>query len=975
MNQPQRPPACLPLLRHFAAGSMAAALLLALAPALAAQAPAPTVETLRQNFVNPPNEARPMVRWWWFGPTVVKPEILRELQQMKADGIQGAELAFVYPIVLDDPAEGLKSLPFLSPEMLDDVTYAQVEGRKLGLRIDTTLCSGWPYGGPHITLEEAATRLRIAEVSVPPGATMIAVPTLAEGLSVTDLSRTGFTSGGLPKLAVGDSILSAVIVPASAPRAALPTRRNAGSAPVTWTAASAQPLQVSGSEIAIAPSDKPRTALFFIQSHTGQQVKRAAVAADGYVLDPFSHEAIAKHLEEVGEPLLKAFGATPPYAIFSDSLEAFGADWTPKLPEEFKRRRGYDLIPHLPELVAGGTPEAETIRHDYGKTLTELVNENYLQPIADWATAHHTKFRSQTYHESAVSFSSQNIPQLAEGEGPQWRAFSTLRWATSANHVFGHEVSSGETFTWLHSPVFRATPLDMKSEADVDFVMGENQIICHGWPYSPPAGEVPEPGWSLYAAGSFNDHNPWHPVMPAVTAYIGRLSYLLRQGAPANQVVILLPTDDAWARFKPTETSISGEMPELVTPTLMSAILSAGYNTDYIDADAIDQVGLGTHQILVLPPTDRIPVETLHKIAAYVAAGGKVISVGRAPSIDPEGKASPELTGLSKTLFDPAKSTFVPNEAALAAALNLAAKPDFQLPSADTLARSQLGFIRRQLPTADVYFVANTGNQPIATTASFATGHPSGQAWDPDSTAVSPASAQSFSLHLAPYESRVLVFSSSGPASAPAAADQPTTVDISSSWKVTFAGLHKSVDESTLTDWIADPSTLHYSGEAVYSREVTIADSPAHLVYLEVSGGKPLPGAPNAPREHGPAAEVLGRDGLPNPLITRTGPGMHAYYDPPIHEAALVTVNGQPAGALWHPPYRLDVTPFLHAGVNQVEIHVFNTALNAWSALPRRDYGPLIAKYGDRFQMQDLNRVTPISSGLLGDVRLVTEIK
>ena len=65
--------------------------------------------------------------------------------------------------------------------------------------------------------------------------------------------------------------------------------------------------------------------------------------------------------------------------------------WTPSLPDEFKKRRGYDLIPHLPQLVAGGSPQAETVRHDYGRTLTELVDENYLKQIADWATAHHTR--------------------------------------------------------------------------------------------------------------------------------------------------------------------------------------------------------------------------------------------------------------------------------------------------------------------------------------------------------------------------------------------------------------------------------------------------------------------------------------------------------------------------------------------------------------------------------------------------------
>ncbi len=110
-------------------------------------------------------------------------------------------------------------------------------------------------------------------------------------------------------------------------------------------------------------------------------MKRAAVGAEGWVLDPFSKEAVATHLQAVGEPLVSAFGATPPYAIFSDSLEAYGADWTPELPAEFLKRRGYDLLPHLPELVAGGTPAAAKVRHDWGKTLTELVDENYLTQI------------------------------------------------------------------------------------------------------------------------------------------------------------------------------------------------------------------------------------------------------------------------------------------------------------------------------------------------------------------------------------------------------------------------------------------------------------------------------------------------------------------------------------------------------------------------------------------------------------------
>src|SRR6266568_2871848 len=202
------------------------AIALAFVPALLAQPSAPSLDTLRKNFLNPPNDARPMVRWWWFGPAVVKPEILSELQQMKADGIQGAELAFVYPEVLDDPAKGLKNFPFLSPEMLDAVDYAQAEGRKLGLRIDLTLCSGWPYGGRATTLAEAAGRIRLLEIPIPPNATSVPQP----------------------KLADGESLISSFI---------------ANDSPKHWDPASARSM---GPEFQFSASGTHRVALFFIAS-------------------------------------------------------------------------------------------------------------------------------------------------------------------------------------------------------------------------------------------------------------------------------------------------------------------------------------------------------------------------------------------------------------------------------------------------------------------------------------------------------------------------------------------------------------------------------------------------------------------------------------------------------------------------------------------------------------------------------------
>jgi hypothetical protein len=886
-----------------------------------------SLNEVKQSFAHPPDAAKPMVRWWWFGIAVEKPEILRELQEMKADGVGGVELAFVYPQVVDNPANGLVNQRFLSQAMLDSVAYAQAQARKLGLRVDVTLGSGWPYGGSATTLAEAAGQLRDVELAVPAKST--ALPSF--------------------RLEEGESVISISLV---------------NGQPHQWDAATAQSLPL-GQTGSILPSAYPRTALIFVASHTGQIVKRAAVGAEGWVLDPFSRQAVADHLKSVGDPLVGAFGATPPYAVFSDSLEAYGADWTPELPAEFLKRRGYDLLPHLPELVAGGTPAAEKVRHDWGKTLTELVDENYLSQINAWAIAHHTRFRSQTYGEPAVNLSSQRLAALPEGEGPRWKAFSTLRWASSANHLFGNNVTSAETFTWLHSPVFRATPLDMKAEVDLHFLIGVNQIICHGWPYSPP--QVGEPGWSLYAAAVFNDHNPWHPVMPDVTRYIQRVSYLLRQGEPANQVALLLPTDDAWAEFSPGKVTVTGEMTHLISPALMSTIISAGYNVDFTDAETVDRLGVH-HPILVIPPTDRIPLSTLQKIQQYVASGGKAIAVGRAPSVDDEGQANAQIAALSHQLFSATNGSFVSAEAALGDALRRASAPDVQLSSG----RDEIGFIRRKLPTADIYFLANTSNHPVAAHAAFSTAHKSGERWDTDTDMVLPGGVTpgDVSIELAPYESAVFVFSDAP--IVPAAPRRPSTqlADFSADWQVTFPPLRRFVTERVSTDWITDPATKFYSGVGVYQRDFISKSIPTGQVLLEVDGGTPLAEPIQAASDE--TARPAGSP-LPNPLVTRTGPGMQAWYNPPVREAAVVFINGHRAGALWHPPYRIAVGPYLQVGENHIEIRVYNTAINAWAALPPHDYKPLIAKYGDRFQMQDLDKVQPVSSGLLGVVRLVTE--
>ncbi len=878
-----------------------------------AQSPRLNPDPLRAGFLNPPADARPMMRWWWFGPAVIKPELSRELVTMQKAGIGGVEIQPVYPMALDDPAKGIGNLRYLSPEFLDAVSFANRTARSLGLRVSITLGSGWPYGGPGTTLDLAAGCLRVASEPI-----------------------TGNTIAA-PQLQPGESIFAAFAVAGSEQH---------------YHAATAQRIDLA--TLALPAGTAGRTVLFFISSHTGMQVKRAAFGAEGNVLDHFSRAAIDEHLHDVAEPLLSAFGSQPPYSVFSDSLEVEGADWTPNLPEEFLKRRGYDLIPHLPELLAGGTPEADAVRHDWGKTLSELIRENYLAPITAFAEVHHTLFRSQTYGDPAVTLADEATPNLIEGEGMQWRQFSYCRWATSAAHLYGRNVVSAETWTWLHSPAFRATPLDVKAEADRMFLLGVNQFVGHGWPYSPPSAG--EPGWAFYAAAVFNQHNPWFPVMPEITRYLTRVSWLLRQGKPANDVAILLPEDDAQAAFTPGHVSVTDEMSRRITPELMSAILDAGYNVDFIDAATIDKLGAIPYPILIIPPTTRIPLSTA-KLLYRHCSDLHIVGLGKMPSLAPgflDLKDSPQVANVIGHIFQGAecRGQQLDSTAEIAAALHKALPPDLDGAGETT----GLGFIHRKLADRDIYFVSNTGNQPVNAQVRFRAQRSWVESWDPDRGRILSdtrlGDGQRIPVHLAPYESRAFVLSDM-PERAPAAPlDQPvrTVADLSRDWTIRFTSGHAFIGHlDSFVSWTRMPGHEFYSGAATYIRTFSLDQIAAKTAYwLDFGEGTAI--ADDRPAD---------------------ADGMHALLDPPIREAAIVFVNGKRAGALWHPPYRLDITPYVRPGENKLEIRVYNTAINELAGQPPRDLTALREKYGTRFEPQDQDRIRPIPSGLLGPVRLL----
>jgi len=873
------------------------------------------------------------MRWWWFGPAVTKAELEREMRLMKEGGIGGFEVQPVYPLLPDNPAAGIKNLTYLSDEFIDALRFTSTKARELGLRMDLTLGSGWPYGGPQVPITNAAATLRSERVKVEANSRRIP----------------------LPSLTPGEKLLAAFLA------------RTEGQAIV---ADSLRELSEIHDGAVWLPSDlqAPHEILFFISSRTGMQVKRPAAGAEGYVLNHLDRQATDQYLKIVGDRLMQAFNSSPPYAIFCDSLEVYNQDWTPDFLEEFQQRRGYDLKPYLPALIADVGPKTLDIRRDWGKTLTELYNERFLQPLHDWTKRNKTLLRVQNYGVPAVTLSGFANVDLPEGEGAQWKVVRGTRWASSASHIYGRRVTSSETWTWLHSPSFRATPLDMKAEADRHFLMGINQLIGHGWPYT--AEGVEYPGWRFYAAAVFDEKNPWWIVMPDVASYLQRASYLLRQGTAINDVAVYLPNDDGWAHFTRGNPHLIEILREHVGTDVLSTILESGYNFDFFDDDVLMKTGrveqnelvLGSarYRMVVLPNVERIPLETMKRLEEFVRRGGIVIATRRLPGIVPGIRATAaeqsELRDIVKRLFevDPAKAHFVADEKqGLRSKLTNALQPDMSLAPSS----SEIGFVHRRTSDSEIYFVANTSNVRQTVKATFRVKDMSAEWWDLFSPRVqavkteSSASGITVALDLEPYASRVLVFTKRRlPAWPPyIAASSARPIDVSTGWRVSFGSTATPVMMDQLRSWTDDESTRYFSGTVTYENDVAVPGSflpPGTAVRLDFGEGKPLP-------EQNLRA------------------GMQAWLDAPVREAAVVYVNDQRVGSVWCPPYALDVTNVLRHGNNKIRIVVANTAMNHMAGRKLPDYRLLNLRYGERFQAQDMDKVQAIPSGLFGPIRLV----
>jgi hypothetical protein len=953
------------------------------------------LEPLRRIFSHPPASARPLTRWWWFGGAVTSQEITRELELMREAGLRGVELQPVYPLEADDPDRGIRHTRFFTKEYFDLLRHAAKEAHRLGLQFDLTLGSGWPFGGPFIPPALGARRLRV--------------------LSQDAAGGSEFTWNLAPQMVDEEKLVAIVAVPV------LPSQQpDLGRAQVITGEVQeimAQNLRVGlGLDRWRVPEGEWRI-LVFINSPTGMQVKRPTVGMEGLVLDHFSREALDLFLRAAGNRTLeelKPLGFPAIDSVFCDSLEVYGADWTSNFMEEFQRRRGYDLTPYLPALWQEAGPLTPHIRYDYHRTLSDLILDNFFRPLAGWSERHGVRARVQAHGAFGDIIEGYATAHIPEGEniflGDRYQVnLRHRRLASSAAHLHAKPVVSAETYTWLRTPLFMTTLEMMKAATDATFLDGINQIVNHGYSYSPP--EAGAPGRVFYASTLINHNNLWWKHYPHLVSYVQRTAALLQQGVAVNPVAVYLPLADVFARFGSGALHIDEELEKHLGREFFDELRRAGYDFDLLNDRALGdasiyagelRVGTGQYAVVIVPGVRFMPAASLERLAEFAWGGGTVIFTGHLPEA-PAGlreqashaarfrEALRKLQGAEGVApgvwrgLGAGKVSLAASYPQALEMLQASAAPDFRIvgtgdgsETALAAARENVGFLHRRKGRADLYLVSNLSDRTQQLHIQFAAGHRRPERWNLEDAGSTASLAYSFAgsgsaattltqLRLAPFESCWIVFGES---------QEPPPLARSNYWG------DFQMESQGPQRWLrgrAEENGRYWFETARPRRvEFLVQDIPLPVELgpwtLRLGEGAPI--SLPALRSWNELAEGKSFSGWGTYQTDFDFAGSAKDLDwildlGRVHETAEAELNGVALGAAWKGARRLECGKALQAGKNRLVVRVANLWIHQMVSRPRPDLKALEESFGirwGRYGETEPERLPP--SGLLGPVRL-----
>ncbi len=876
-------------------------------------------------FRNPETKYRPFVRWWWNGDKVNADELRRELHLLKDAGIGGVEINPVgFPGGADDL--GIPSIPWLSKEWIDMLKVAFDQASKLDMTCDLIVGSGWPFGGEFLQGDERGQVMVVGveKLSGPQEYTTSVFSLLKEA----DPAISKPYSGRVPHL------LSLQLVP--------------------------EPLGSLDQVIDLSDKINEKGA-FTIQIPEGKYALYALVRIDSFgavisgapgaqgpTLNHLDSTAVKKYLNHMSDAIQAQLGPLAQYirSLFTDSMELEGANWSSDFAAEFKKRRGYDIMPYLQYTMfkTGGmgnvldynyavemTPEfkemIDRMRYDVELTKAEMFRDRFTIPYTNWCRQLGVKSRAQAYGRGFFPLESGMYYDIPEGESwtTNWlqhrigeemsneeyragRAYTMVnKYITSAAHLTGKRLISAEEMTNTYR-VFNATPEFLKIGSDQNAQVGITHSVWHGFNYSPP--EAPFPGWVRYGS-YYSEKNNWWRYFNCLNTHRARVASQLQNADMYADIAILMPVSDMWTTMgmqnEPFPSSINKPYQSLV----WEAMNKNGNGTDYISeplicastiSDGMLHYGPRSYKNLFLVGVERMNPETLAKLYEFAQQGGRIFCVETVPykslgwkdheKRDAEVKAWIEKLQAMPEQFihleKPADNDFITWYAGVQKQYGIT--PTVQIESPDPFVMANL-FVRDD--GSRIYFFTNThlhnSHQTKLTFPQEAT-RMNAWVWNLDNGEryrLPLDKAGAMTLDLGPADARMIVFDRDNNKKAPVWAPLPTS----------------GADSTTLSDWSLE---FHHSLEHWIKTATTDT-----LKDLKDTEWKSFTG------------DVVYRTDVevddPEGMVLNLGK---------VYGVASLKVNGVDCGTSWYGRRIYDLSKVLHKGWNRIEVTVTTTMGN-----------------------------------------------
>ena len=676
----------------------------------------------------------------------------------------------------------------------------------------------------------------------------------------------------------------------------------------------------------------------FGASLTGKMNHPASPNATGLEVDKLDKEAWTRYFHNYLDMYKEAAGGMlGPKGIthlLVDSYEAGTETWTANLPQEFRARRGYDLLPWLPVLtgeIIGSSLESEKFLSDWRKTLSELFEENY-QRINEIIAAYGMKGTYIESHETGRAFVGDGMAVKKNATVPQsaiWMedspsgsmipsAISDIRESASVAHIYGQNIAAAESFTangdGKHAYIYH--PGNIKRVADIALASGLNRFIIHDSASQPSDDYLP--GLGLFKYGQwFHRNETWAPYARVWTDYLARSCQMMQQGRNVADILLYYGEDtNVTAQY-------GGEKLKYLP------VIPAGYNFDYANPDVLLNVVRTEGKCLVTSSGQRYKVlvlggncrnyvskEMMGRIEAIKAAGVPVC-------YEDELAECLKVNGIGPDVDITSQGFIYGGDA-----------PKNQRGHDCSLTGVQ--FVHREIPGSQVYWFCNFTQKPWEGEIKVRDGGEYAALLNAeDGSAVRlPKGGNAISLKLKAGDAVFVMFTDQ-PLDIPAAKPEYKEKEILTLdrwWDVEFCqkGGEKATETfSTLNDWTSnsDPVVKYFSGTANYKSAFTIPE-----------------GALKGLKE---ARLDLGT----------------------VNVMAELIINGHNAGVLWREPYvSADILPYLKEGENSIEVNVTNLWVNRMIGDRQRGEKPVtnVRRFynaGDKL----------LPSGLLGPVKLIGE--